>query len=126
MMSAKAKLGINAATAFVGLLLTFSHSHNAVVLGYFVLAFSLIALLRLQLTLSGRIYPNMTAAQSHRLRLAYGVLVVGLILQFSGSVFHSSGTSLLGGSIALFGFVAVLGMQVASKVGNYRPPRQLE
>ena len=125
-LSANAKLGMNAATACIGLFLTFSHSHGVMILGYFVLVSSLVVLLYLQLTRNGRIYPNMNALQSHRLRLAFGVSIVGLILQFSGAVFHLSRMALIGSSTALFGFVAVLCMQVVSKVGNHRTPQQPE
>jgi hypothetical protein len=125
-LSANAKLGMNAATACIGLLLTFSHSHNVVVIGYIVLAFSLVVLLYVQLTVNGKIYPNMNALQSHRLRLAFGILVVGLILQFSGAAFHLSRMELIGSSTALIGFVAVLCMKVAAKVGNHRAPHQPE
>jgi hypothetical protein len=125
-MSTKAKLGINAAVAGIGLLLTLSHPHHVVALGYFVAALSLVLLLYLQLTLKTRNYPNMSAQQSHRLQLAYGVLVIGLILQFSAAVLHSSAMSGVGAWIALIGFVAVLCMQVISRVGNDRVPHQPE
>lgn len=117
-------MGANAATAFVGLLLTFSHSQNVVVLGYFVAAFSLEFLLYLQLTLRTGNYSDATAQHSNRRWLAYSVLVIGLIVQLSGAMFHSSGMSIFGSSIALFGFVSLLWMSVASRIGNYQAPGQ--
>ena len=123
-LSAKAKLRANAATALVGLLLTFSHSHNVVVLGYFVAAFSLVFLLYLQLTLRTGNYPDAAVQHSNRRWLGYSVLMIGLIVQLSGAMFHSSGMSILGSSLALFGFVALLWTSVASRIGNYQAPDQ--
>ena len=123
-LSAQAKLGTNAAAALVGLLLTFSPSRNVVILGYFVAAFSLVFLLYLQLTLRPGNRPDATAGHGNRRWLAYSVLVIGLIVQLSGAIFHSSGMSILGSSIALFGFVFLLWMSVASRIGNYQTPDQ--
>jgi hypothetical protein len=106
------------------LLLTFSHSRNVVVLGYFVAAFSLAFLLYLQLTLRTGSRPDATGQHSNRRWLGYSVLVLGLIVQLSGAMFHSSGMSILGSSLALFGFVSLLWMSVASRIGNYQAPDQ--
>jgi hypothetical protein len=120
---AKTKLAVDAGAAGIGLFLSFSHSHSVVIVGYFCLALSLAALLYLQLTLQPGNDPP-PVVRRHRLRLAYAILVAGLILQLSGSAFHSSGMNLAGVWIALTGLVTALCMEVLSKVGSSRPPHQ--
>ena len=55
------------------------------------------------------------------LRLAQSVAVVGCLLRLWGDLSASSSERMVGGLIALIGFVTVLCLYLVSKIGNHRP-----